>query len=325
MANNLNQSLYQEKELDLIQTIKRLIESKKLIISSILIFTIIAILYSITLKTSFKSSAIFKVSYYEMPDGSQKKIESLSSLINNLEEYKVFENQSNEFAQAVKIKPIKDTLVRIETTSISAGANEKLLKKFFSYINERHTKLTELKYQEIINNTESKYQEIINQIELEQLESDLAEDLRKNNLLLINKKINLLEELIIIEIGKAAILKNEPQLYLQSLVDGLDYEEKEYKYKLQLNELEGTRYKILTNNVLKSNKLTNLLNIKKDLENEIKMLRSKKITQTLPSDIKTESMKPDYNFIISLGLIFGFFAGIFLALSRNFIMALKET
>ena len=59
MANNLNQSLYHENEISLLQTIKVLIEYKKLIISSILIFTIAAILYSMALKPSFKSSAIF--------------------------------------------------------------------------------------------------------------------------------------------------------------------------------------------------------------------------------------------------------------------------
>jgi LPS O-antigen subunit length determinant protein (WzzB/FepE family) len=324
MANNLNQSLYQEKELDLIQTIKTLIESKKLIISSILIFTIVAILYSMTLKTSFKSSAIFNISYYEMPDGSQVKIESLSSLIDNLELY-AYENQNNEFTQAVKIKPIKNTLGRIETTSISAEANEKLLKKYLSYIDERHTKLTELKNKEIINKTELKNKEIINKIEFARLRMDSDEELRKNNLLEIDSDISELEELIIFLSDSLALLKTEPQLYIQSLVNGKSYEQRIYEYKKDINKLVTKRRYNLTENVLQSKKISDLLNIKKDLENEIKMLESNKITQTLPNvDIKTEAIKPKYSFIISLGLIIGVFAGIFLVLTRNFLKSFKN-
>ena len=50
MANDLNQSLYVEDEIDLKEIFKILIESKKLIISTILIFTTASIIYSHSLK-----------------------------------------------------------------------------------------------------------------------------------------------------------------------------------------------------------------------------------------------------------------------------------
>ena len=72
MANNINQSSYQEDEIDLLEIIKVLIESKKLIILTTLIFTIVSIVYSLSQKPEFKSSALFEIGYFEMSDGAHQ-------------------------------------------------------------------------------------------------------------------------------------------------------------------------------------------------------------------------------------------------------------
>jgi uncharacterized protein involved in exopolysaccharide biosynthesis len=56
MAQNLTQPSPYEDEIDLQEIFKVLIESKKLIISSILIFTTVSMIYSLSLKPSFEKS-----------------------------------------------------------------------------------------------------------------------------------------------------------------------------------------------------------------------------------------------------------------------------
>jgi len=102
MANDLNQSLYVNDEIDLKEIFKILIESKKLIISTILIFTIASIIYSLSLKPSFISSTKLEIGYYEMPDGTQKLIEKPSHLISDLKVL-IMKNSDNKFNQNVSI------------------------------------------------------------------------------------------------------------------------------------------------------------------------------------------------------------------------------
>ena len=102
MTNNLNQSLYVEDEIDLIEIFKTLLEYKKLIISTILIFTTASIIYSLSLKPSFISSTKLEIGYYEMPDGTQKLIEKPSHLISDLKVL-IMKNSDNKFNQNVSI------------------------------------------------------------------------------------------------------------------------------------------------------------------------------------------------------------------------------
>ena len=102
MANDLNQSLDVEDEIDLKEIFKILIESKKLIISTILIFTTASIIYSLSLKPSFISSTKLEIGYYEMPDGTQKLIEKPSHLISDLKVL-IMKNSDNKFNQNVSI------------------------------------------------------------------------------------------------------------------------------------------------------------------------------------------------------------------------------
>ena len=102
MANDLNQSLYVNDEIDLKEIFKILIESKKLVISTILIITTASIIYSLSLKPSFISSTKLEIGYYEMPDGTQKLIEKPSHLISDLKVL-IMKNSDNKFNQNVSI------------------------------------------------------------------------------------------------------------------------------------------------------------------------------------------------------------------------------
>ena len=99
---NLKESLYVGDEIDLKEIFKILLESKKLIISIILIFTIASFIYSLSLKPSFISSTKLEIGYYEMPDGTQKLIEKPSHLISDLKVL-IMKNSDNKFNQNVSI------------------------------------------------------------------------------------------------------------------------------------------------------------------------------------------------------------------------------
>ena len=102
MAQNLTHPSPYEDEIDLREIFKILIESKKLIISTILIFTIVSIIYSLSLKPEFKSSTILEIGYYEKPDGTQKLIEKPSNLISDLKVL-IMKNSDNKFNQNVSM------------------------------------------------------------------------------------------------------------------------------------------------------------------------------------------------------------------------------
>ena len=81
MSHNLTQPSPYDDEIDLREIIKILIEYKKLIISTTLIFTIASIIFSLSLNSEFKSSVLVETGYLVLPDGTQKLIEEPSDLI----------------------------------------------------------------------------------------------------------------------------------------------------------------------------------------------------------------------------------------------------
>ena len=134
MAQNLTQPSPYVDEIDLRELIKILIESKKLIISTILIFTITSIIYSLSLKSEFKSSSLFEIGYFEMLDGTQQLIVEPSEIIKDMELNLIIKNPDKEFNQTLSMLPIQNKLIEFKTKSFSSETNEKLLNKFFSYI-----------------------------------------------------------------------------------------------------------------------------------------------------------------------------------------------
>lgn len=148
MANNLKQSLYieDEVEIDFRAIFKALIESKKLMMSTMLIFTIASIIYSLSLKPLYISSAQLEIGYVELNNGdrgTRELIESTSDLISDLKVF-MMKNPDDKFKQDVTIKPFQGRVIKLETTSDSAEKNENLLTEMIKYIYERHSYLEKL-------------------------------------------------------------------------------------------------------------------------------------------------------------------------------------
>jgi uncharacterized protein involved in exopolysaccharide biosynthesis len=102
MAQNLTQPSPYEDEIDLREIFKILIESKKLIISSILIFTIASIIYSLSLKPSFESSTKLEIGYVTTNNVDRELIESTSDLITDLN-ILIMKNPDDKFKQKVSM------------------------------------------------------------------------------------------------------------------------------------------------------------------------------------------------------------------------------
>ena len=102
MTNDLNQSLYVEDEIDLSEIFKIFMESKKLIISTILIFTIASIIYSLFQEPIYKTSSKLEIGYLEMKNGDRELIESASDLISDLN-ILIMKNPDDKFKQKVSM------------------------------------------------------------------------------------------------------------------------------------------------------------------------------------------------------------------------------
>ena len=127
MAQNLTQPSPSEDEIDLKEIFKILIESKKLIISTILIFTTASIIYSLSLKPSFETTANVEIGYVLMKDGQKKLLESPSDLISDLKVLTMKIDPVDKFSQIVSMSSFEDLIINLKSTSSSVEHNENLL------------------------------------------------------------------------------------------------------------------------------------------------------------------------------------------------------
>ena len=331
MANNINQSSYQEDEIDLLEIIKVLIESKKLIILTTLIFTIVSIVYSLSQKPEFKSSSLFEIGYYEMPDGTQQLIDEPKVIINDLKLNLIIKNPDNEFNQAVSIRPIQSALIQFETTSFSSETNEKLLNKFSSYIDNHHASFMK-------SYTDNNRNDLHNQIDLIELERLNITNEKSANILFIDERISRLSKIIADNKNILFLLQNDPQLFIEratispnlnvltdELINNVTHLVDQKNTLLQdidnlNNQLE------FENNSTQSNKLLDLKLKQEALEIELESVDNQKIINSgVIGDIKTTTIKPKYLLIITLGIILGFITSIFLVFINNFIKSNRES
>ena len=331
MANNINQSSYQEDEIDLLEIIKVLIESKKLIILTTLIFTIVSIVYSLSQKPEFKSSSLFEIGYYEMPDGTQQLIDEPKVIINDLKLNLIIKNPDNEFNQAVSMLPIQNKLIQFETTSFSSETNEKLLNKFSSYIDNHHASFMK-------SYTDNNRNDLHNQIDLIELERLNITNEKSANILFIDERISRLSKIIADNKNILFLLQNDPQLFIEraTISPNLNVKTDELIYIVThlvdqkntlLQDIDNLNNQLeFENNSTQSNKLLDLKLKQEALEIELESVDNQKIINSgVIGDIKTTTTKPKYLLIITLGIILGFITSIFLVFINNFIKSNRES
>jgi uncharacterized protein involved in exopolysaccharide biosynthesis len=345
MANDLNQSLYVEDEIDLKEIYKILIESKKLIISTILIFTIASIIYSLSIKPSFKSSTILEIGYYDMPDGTQKLIEKPSDLISNLKIHQLLNDQ-----QESSFKTIEEKLIRIETYSNNATDNEKILSSMITFIKNRHNELS-------ITSSNLRKNTLVDEIDLidseisfikaKQLDNNLLKRTKIENsiatlkaeLPLIDLEIRQLEKVIIDDTNNLSLLKTNNDMLISRASVSPTLEQIIFSYKSKINGLNAKKstnnletnilnnqLKILENVTLQSGELFRLEQKRKILENQLQVLMDETQVKTLRiGNIEINTIKPKTQLTILLGIIIGFITGILLVFIKILIKSFRES
>lgn len=338
MSQNSIQSSTFEDEIDTKALINILFESKKLIISSIIIFTISFALYTHFLKPSFKSSVLVELSHRLMPDGSQKQIESTDNLLNYLKINLLYKKGN---AQKVSINFVENSLLNFEITSNSIEKNEKILKDFIVFTNKRLSKIANLYNQQTKREISNKIEFLKSELELIQSEfASQSESKRvetynsiikfQHDLAYIDKKIKLLEEIIIDDTNNLNLLSSDPQSHLQrvALIPTLD--QIIFEYKSQIIELENNKIALKNKISEAKSQLKGLeyiifpgemFDLKEKLlilEIQLENLNLQTITQTNTiGDVDSESLKPKILLMSLLGLVLGFIVGIFMNLIRS--------
>ena len=149
-------STYDEDEIDIRENIKILIESKKLIIISIIFFTIAASIYSYFQKSEFETSALIEIGQTINHGNEQKLIEQPESLIRFLRINEIKnQNQNQNHSQKLSLKVLEGRLIRMEITSISPERDREILNQYISKIKERHTEKINSASELLINKIDS--------------------------------------------------------------------------------------------------------------------------------------------------------------------------
>ena len=137
MAQKSTQNSFYADEIDLREIIKILIESKKLIISSVLFFTIVASIYSHFQKSEFKTSALIEIGHTISFRNEITLIEEPESLIRFLRINEI-KNKNENTDKELSLKALEVSLISMEITSISPERDRELLNQHISKIKERH-------------------------------------------------------------------------------------------------------------------------------------------------------------------------------------------
>lgn len=167
--NSLQYSSF-EDELNFSEIVRIIVYSKKLIISSIFIFTVISVIFSLYQNPSFKSIGYIKIGEITSIDGTSRFLESPDDLISNLEiDIVIKENLENTLIESVDIEVLSDKLIEIELISESSEVNEKILADFVSYAEKRHSNKFKILKNDLLRQIE------INQIKIDHFENKLSE------------------------------------------------------------------------------------------------------------------------------------------------------
>jgi LPS O-antigen subunit length determinant protein (WzzB/FepE family) len=296
MANDLNQSLDVEDEIDLKEIFKILIESKKLIISTLLFFTIASIIYSVSLKPSFETSANVEIGYVTLNNGARELIESPSDLISDLKVL-IMKNPDDKFIQKVLMNSFEDKIINFETTSSSAEQNENLLTEIISYIGKRHSDFvllitnhkkdqifhkislidSEISFSKAKQLHKNQSKKLIINSDLESIKSELSfiktKQLDSNQLMrskiedriaelktklpIIDLEISQLEKVIIEDTNNLSLLKRNINIQTDRASNSPTLEQIIFSYKSKINNLNAQKH----TNILETKRLNNQLKI----------------------------------------------------------------
>ncbi len=294
--SNLNNE-YLDDEIDLIEILRTLYSSKKLIILITLASALLAFAYIAQKEAEYQSTVILEVGSYDLINGEKKLVESVSNLIKKL---KI--NQISKQVDELNYKSIEDQFLEINYVSPSPEFNEKLINETIRFIEENHVETLD----KIVNSFSEKIVAIDNQLEKQKIKVINLKRSIENKIYTLESKNKFLLKLIPEEENNLFLWQfYEQTLDIQNAIQDL----KQEKDSL---ELQGTEVYI------KSDSKYNTLQQEKDsLELQIKLVKDQKSTTQPIRDIVTSEIKPKQLLTILIGTILGFIFSVFIVFIRQ--------
>jgi len=133
MKNSDLNNEYLDDEIDLIELLRTLYSSKKLIIIVTLAFSLLAFIYTTQKEVEYQSTVILEVGSYDLINGEKKLVEPVSSLIKKL---KI--NQVSKNLKTLNFNDIEDHFLEINYTSPSPEFNENLINEAIIFAQESY-------------------------------------------------------------------------------------------------------------------------------------------------------------------------------------------
>jgi LPS O-antigen subunit length determinant protein (WzzB/FepE family) len=307
MKNSDLNNEYLDDEIDLVELLRTLYSSKKLIIIVTLAFSLLAFIYTTQKEVEYQSTVILEVGSYDLSNGEKKLVEPVSSLIKKL---KI--NQISQQSDELNYKSIEDHFLQINYTSPSPELNENSIKEAIKFSQDSYMKTLdnivnsfsdgikakELQIDFLINSTlsnkESRQLKVIN--EINEIDSKVDLDKIKINFLsklLITQKNDLIleDQLMILQAKVKELEKKKESLERKIiLIDSSDIVGKEvFEFKQEINSLEK-QSKLIKNSSSKT----------------------QPIRELVTSEIKTKTL-----LIILIGTILGFIFSVLIVFIRQ--------
>jgi LPS O-antigen subunit length determinant protein (WzzB/FepE family) len=308
MNNSNLDNEYLDDEIDLIELLRILYSSKKLIILITLASALIAFAYLAQKEVKYQSTVILEVGSYRLLDGEEKLIEPVSSLIKKL---KI--NEISKQLDELKFESIEDHFLQINYTSPSPEFNENLINQAIKFSQQSYaeilTKLVnsfsdEIKTKELLidflknsslSNKESYKLEVTN--EINKIDSEVG----------LNKvKINFLSKLLITQ--KNDLMLEEQLMTLEAKVKAL--EKKKESLERKIISIDSSDFFV-------DKEVFEFIQEKNSLEKQTKLIKNSSSKTQPIREVETSEIKTNTLFIILIGTILGFIFSVFIVLIRQ--------
>ncbi|MDB9933646.1 Wzz/FepE/Etk N-terminal domain-containing protein [Candidatus Thioglobus sp.] len=332
MKNSDLNNEYLDDEIDLIDLLRALYSSRKLIILITLASALLAFIYLAQKEAVYQSTVIIEVGSYDLINGEKKIVEPVSSLIKKL---KI--NQISQQLNKLNFKSIEDQFLEINYTSPSPEFNENLINQAIIFAQESHVEIVDM----VVNSFSKKIVTIDNEVEF--IKNSIKNQQESQKLIAINaiKTINIkipaleaqiknLLELIPAEENNLLLLESNPSALLQRASSSptlqqiiYSYNEKTINIKNQIQNLlqdkEALEMKVksIEEGEFVSEKLFKLSHEKEAIEKQIKLANNQTNSTQPIRELVTSEIKPKQLFTILIGTFFGFIFSVLLVFIRQ--------
>ena len=321
MKNSDLNNEYLDDEIDLIELLRTLYSSKKLIIIVTLAFSLLAFIYTTQKEVEYQSTVILEVGSYDLSNDEKKLVEPVSSTIKKL---KI--NQISQQLNKLNFNSIEDHFLEINYTSPSPEFNENLINEAIKFSQDSHAE----SQTKIVNSLSEKIVTLDNKEGFIKLNALNAIKTIDREIPTLESKLKYLLELIPAEENNLLLLQSNASALLQRTSSSPTLQQIIYSYNeqaitlknqiknlMQEKEALEMQVKSIAEGEFTSKELFKFQQEKGTLEMQVKLAKDQKSTTQPIRDIVTSEIKPKQLLTILIGTIFGFIFSIFIVFIRQ--------